>query len=206
MGERAISRLGGSFLSCLLHMIPSRSDHLVYEPLGAEHVLPLHASLADARVYEYIGARSPTVESLTVEFARRAAGPPPGRSGEQWVNLAVALASAVGTPTDVFIGRLEATLHGTWGEVAYLFGPAYWGRGYATEAMTWFHGMLIELGTRELWAAVAPSNVRSLALLRRLGYREVSASASILVSHDPGDVCLRRKFERRVLVGHLPRL
>ena len=174
-------------------MSQNRSDRLVYEPLGVEHVLPLYDSLADARVYAHIGGIMPTSEALTLEFARRAAGPPPNRPDERWVNLAVALATAA--PTTVYIGRLEATLHDTWGEVAYLFGPAYWGRGYATEAMTWFHNRLAALGTRELWAAVAPSNVRSLALLHRLEYREVSATTPVLIAHDPDDVCLHRELE-----------
>ena len=175
-------------------MRQNRSNRLVYEPLGVEHVLPLYDSLADARVYEHIGGITPTTEALALEFARRAAGPPPNRPDERWVNLAVALATAA--PTTVYIGRLEATLYDTWGEVAYLFGPTYWGRGYATEAMTWFHNMLASLDIQELCAAVAPSDVRSLALLRRLGYREIPAGNDrVLGSCGPGDICLRRELK-----------
>jgi RimJ/RimL family protein N-acetyltransferase len=82
-----------------------------------------------------------------------------------------------------------------WGEVAYLFGADWWGAGYATEAMTWFHTELAARGARTLWAAVAPGNARSLALLARLGYARVDAAAEPrLGSYDPGDVCLRLRF------------
>jgi RimJ/RimL family protein N-acetyltransferase len=123
----------------------------------------------------------------------------------------VALAGPEGASADadaVCIGRLEAALHtprapdalkgseaavGMWGEVAYLFGRAYRGPGYAAEAMAWCHGALAARGARTLWAAVAPANARSAALLARLGYAEVAAGAAPrLGSYDPGDRCCRR--------------
>lgn len=171
-----------------------RSARLVYEPLGPQHAPGLFVALGDPRVWEHLpGTRLPgTVEDLASSFARRAAGPLVGRAGERWVNYAVALVEEAANP----IGRIEATLHctvdGAWGETAYLFSPACWGRGLAAEAMTWLHGELATRGVKELWVAVAPANTRSLALARRLGYREApSGEARSLGSFDPGDTCLK---------------
>jgi hypothetical protein len=40
------------------------------------------------------------------------------------------------------IGRLEATSYGDWGEIAYLLGEAWWGKGLAFEVMGWWHDYL----------------------------------------------------------------
>ena len=71
-----------------------------------------------------------TVDELEAAFARMIAGPSKPWPGECWINVAV-------RPLDEprFVGRLEATVQGADAEAAYLFGPAFWGRGYATEAV-----------------------------------------------------------------------
>ena len=162
-----------------------------FEPLSVAHAAPLHAALSTPLVYEHLGGEAPpTVDELAADFAHRIAGPPADRPDEQWLNYAIALERAGGKD---YIGRLEASLYGGgWGEVAYLLGPRYWGLGYASEAMQWWHRALRAAGARELWAAVTPANVRSLKLLSRLGYEEVAvADARQLGSYDPGDRLFR---------------
>ena len=168
---------------------------LVYEALSAKHAPGLFLALADPRVWEHIegGSLPATVAALAERFTRVASGAPAGRTGEQWVNYAVALADEPGIP----IGRIEATIHaaadGCWAETAYLFNPAHWGHGFASEALTWLHAELEARGVHELWVAIAPGNARSLALARRLGYLPTRAEeVRPLASYDPGDVCLRR--------------
>ncbi|HEX4459559.1 MAG TPA: GNAT family N-acetyltransferase, partial [Polyangia bacterium] len=135
------------------------SSRLAYEPLGAEHAAALFEPLSDARVWRYIGSPDSTsVEELAAEFARRAAGPSPEHGAERWVNYAVRIIDG-----SVYCGRLEATVHGTWAEIAYLFGPAFWGHGFASEAVGWLCEQLRRrFGVSELWAAVRPDNERSL--------------------------------------------
>lgn len=147
------------------------TPRLVYEALSAKHASGLFVALADPRVWEHIegGSLPATVAALAERFTRVATGPPAGRAGEQWVNYAVALADE----PDVPIGRIEATIHAAadkcWAETAYLFNPAHWGHGLASEAMTWLHAELTTRGVHELWVAIAPGNARSLALARRSG-------------------------------------
>ncbi len=97
-------------------------------------------------------------------------------------------------PEAVAIGRLEATWYGEWGELAYLFGRDWWGKGLAFDAMCWWHDYLDAAvpGTK-WWATVQPANHRSIRLLQRLGYVEVdSRDRPLLQSYDPGDLCFSR--------------
>ncbi len=165
------------------------SERLVYEPLRQDHAFELINALTDPRVYRYIEGPYPsTYELLTDQFAFMTAGPPEHKRHERWWNFVVRL-GPFGQP----IGRLEATLVDDWAEVAYLFGPEYWGRGYATEALAWLHGQLWADHTAlHWWASVCPGNDRSVRTLTRAGYEEVTSGWPALTSYDPGDRVFRR--------------
>ncbi|MCD8482729.1 MAG: GNAT family N-acetyltransferase [Verrucomicrobia bacterium] len=86
------------------------------------------------------------------------------------------------------VGRLEATVHHGIAEVAFLLGPEYWGRGYASQSLQWLHAYLAEnLALRQYWAVTAPANWRCQKLLLRNGYCEQSPPEFPLYSYDPGD-------------------
>ena len=171
------------------------SQRLRYEPLSPRHARGLFPVLADTRVFEYlIGDPPATVEEYEAEFTWREAGPRPCYVGERWWHYAV-FEAATGQP----IGRIEATSPESWAEVAYLFGADFWGRGYAAEAMAWLHRRLAaESAVTECWAAVLPGNGRSMRLLHRLGYHEVSSGWPALRSYDPGDRVFRSPVNRPV--------
>lgn len=59
-------------------------------------------------------------------------------------------------------------------EIGWRFDPAYWGRGYATEAarVALGHGFG-KLGLSEIYAITVPANRRSRAVMERLGMRRV---------------------------------
>jgi len=60
---------------------------------------------------------------------------------------------------------------GEW-EVGWRLARAAWGHGYATEAATEAARVARRLGLPRLWSMTVPANVRSLAVMRRLGMVE----------------------------------
>jgi RimJ/RimL family protein N-acetyltransferase len=150
----------------------------VLEPLGHEHAEGLVAALRDDRVDRYIPAPDvTTVEALHARILHLSRGP------RSWLNFAIRRGD-----DGVVIGRLEATVHDDWAEIAYLLGPAYWGHGYGREAVAW----LVEHLGGEVWAAVHPENAKSMALLAALGFVRSDPPARRLASYDDGDVVFVR--------------
>jgi len=167
-----------------------QSQHLLFEPLTAAHAEELWPILATPAVLAWIDPEGslPTLEDLRAEYASRANGPVASTMPHaRWFNVAIRLKIS---PFPA-IGRLEATGYEGWGEVAYLLGEAWWGKGLAFEAMLWWQGYLATVapGT-EWWATVHPMNLKSIRLLERLGYRQVDSSdRPKLQSYDSGDYC-----------------
>ncbi|MBW4649305.1 MAG: GNAT family N-acetyltransferase [Kastovskya adunca ATA6-11-RM4] len=174
-------------------MTSMQSKNLHFEPLTAAHADDLFAVLTTPSVLAFIDptGKPPTLEELRAEYAARASGPVNLITPtEKWFNVAVHLKA----DSSKAIGRLEATRYSKWGEVAYLLGEAWWGKGLAFEAMHWWHDYLeaVVPGT-QWWATVHPANQRSIRLLTRLKYEEVDSSRRPkLQSYDLGDRCFIR--------------
>ncbi len=170
-----------------------QSQTLTFEPLTAAQAEELYPVLTTPAVLAWIEppGYQPTLEEFRADYALRARGFLPGAPTASWFNVVIRLKE----PPAPAIGRLEAACWGEWGEVAYLFGEAWWGRGLAFEAMSWWQEYLaVAAPGTEWWAAVHPENSRSLRLLARLGWEEQPRSqAPNLGSYDPGDTLLRRK-------------
>ena len=161
---------------------------IVFDALTLHDLDALEALLRNDAVYRHIGG-APSAERFRLATTRALAGPPPDRPEERWLNFAVRDAAS-----GALLGRLEATVHDGLAEVAFLFGPAHWGKGHAAQGLQWLHGQLPGL---PLWATTVPGNTRSQALLLRCGYRAVDpASATRLYSYDPGDLVFRRDAAR----------
>lgn len=93
---------------------------------------------------------------------------------ERWMESLVAADPA---GSDDFIITLEGALIGKLGawklpEVGFLVDPAYWGRGYAREALAAFIERHRSLGSPELTADVDPRNAASIRLLEQAGFVE----------------------------------
>jgi RimJ/RimL family protein N-acetyltransferase len=161
------------------------TERLVLEPLAPSHAAGLFAALDDDRVGRYIGGPDVTsLPALRERIERLRVGPPPGRD-ELWCNWAVLAGRTV-------IGRIEATIHDDIAELAYVFGPAWWGRGYATEAVAWMIGEVGSRGTSECWATVTPGNDASVRVLERTGFQPAAPGDRRLLSYEPGDLTYRR--------------
>jgi RimJ/RimL family protein N-acetyltransferase len=165
------------------------TSRLHIEALRIEHLPALEQALRHEAVYAHIGGRVPTLEQFTRGLTRALAGPPAERTGERWLNYLVREAG-----TGRVLGRLEATVHAGHAEVAFLFDPSVWGRGYATEGLAWLHAELARVaGPVPCWATTVPDNRRCQALLQRAGYRAVpAAEAPHLSSYDDGDLVFLR--------------
>ena len=175
-------------------MTVMQSKNLYFESLTAAHADDLFSILTTPSVLAFIEpTEPPTLEDLRAEYAVRARGPVNSiASTEQWFNIAVYLKNH-----STAIGRLEATSYRGWGEIAYLLGEAWWGKGLAFEAMNWWHEYLeMAVPETEWWATVHPANQRSIRLLVRLGYEEVSSKQPKLQSYDLGDRCFVRSHTK----------
>lgn len=161
------------------------SLRLLFEPLQAGHAAELFEPLSDPRVWEFIGDNPvTTVAALAERFDQMASGPPPELTDEQWINYAARLRT-----DSALIGTIQATIIDRRAEVAFLFGPQFWGQGYATEAMSALQSNLRQSGSvDDFWATTDPRNMRSIQLLNRLGYAEMSDSWPNLSSYEPGDL------------------
>lgn len=161
------------------------TERLQIETLAHEHAAELVAVLDDPAVGAYIGGPDvTTVAAMHDKLDRLAKGPGPDWPDERWWNFAVRR-SADGA----MLGRLEATTYGEWAEVAYVFGPAFTGHGYATEALRWLtHHVANVLLAPEQWAAVHPNNATSIRLLERVGFHREHAPWRPLGSFDEGDL------------------
>jgi RimJ/RimL family protein N-acetyltransferase len=166
---------------------PGRTARLLIEPVAQRHADGLFAALDNRLVGRHIGGPDvTTIDELRNVIARRQAGCPKQYRPERWWNWTVSLAA-----TGEVIGRLEATTYGTWGEIAYVFGPSTWGHGYAAEGVQWMIEHLRANGMTELWAAVHPDNGASRRLLERVGFEQTATPGRNLGSYDPGDLVFR---------------
>lgn len=163
------------------------------EELDERHADGLFGALDHEAVGRFIGGPDVTTpEALLARIGRVRSGPPAERE-ETWLNYAV-LADGV------VVGRVEATLHDDIAEIAYLLGPAFWGRGHATAATAQLLVILEQRQVGTAWACVQPGNLPSAGVLTRLGFREEPASAAPpLLSHDLGDRVFSRPLSGRTV-------
>ncbi|MBI3154862.1 MAG: GNAT family N-acetyltransferase [Burkholderiales bacterium] len=156
---------------------------VLYAPLTDRDFDELATVLHSEAVYEFIGGM-PSAADFRLWLQRAIAGPPAEATGEYWINVVVRIAES-----GELIGRLEASIHGDLAEIAFLFNPRLWGRGYATRGLLWLHDHLRRYRSVEhLWATTHPENQRSSALLLRCGYVQASTqSLPLLYSYEKGD-------------------
>jgi RimJ/RimL family protein N-acetyltransferase len=82
-----------------------------------------------------------------------------------------------------------------------VFGPRWWGHGYATEATNWLIRELAGQGIAALWAAVHPANAASKSLLARTGFLATGEPRHGMASFDPGDDVYVRPMRARSKSG-----
>lgn len=144
------------------------TPRLVLEPQVAAHAEAMFAVLSDPAIYEYENASPVSLAWLRERYARLESRVS-GDGSERWLNWVLRTADGKA------IGYVQATVRADAADVAYEMGSAWWGHGYASEAVA---AMLDELadayGVRRFAAVAKRANVRSHALLARLGFVRAS--------------------------------
>jgi 8-oxo-dGTP diphosphatase len=164
---------------------PLRTERLTLRPLRGEDAAELHRLVNDWEVAKTL-ARVPFpypreladewIASTRIEI----------EEGRAW-HLAIAGIEGAGTPEEkeVLVGCVGLTLDaaGKEAELGYWVGRRFWGHGVGPEAAgrlaRW---ALANLDIEKLVASALVENVRSQAVLRRIGFREVGEGARDFLS------------------------
>lgn len=140
-----------------------RTERLELRPFRPED-LPLYAALnAHPRVAEMLGGPLTREESDDIALW----------ANERWATDRLGLIAVERLSDGVFLGM--AGLHRLRDrpddvEVGWRLHPDHWGHGYATEAgAAWLRYGFEELGLHRIISVTDEPNVRSLAVMRRLG-------------------------------------
>lgn len=136
-------------------------------PLQARHAHLLFDGMRDPAIYEWISLKpSIDVEAQAARWARVAQ--------RALVDVDVLdFGWAVQRTCDgAWIGKLDAEVqsHGVATNVGYLFVPACWGRGYASEAVGALCAHLARHGVTEQRATVTVGNAASCRVLQNAGF------------------------------------
>jgi aminoglycoside 6'-N-acetyltransferase len=127
----------------------------------------LAAYRSDPEVARYQTWSAPFPPAAAAALAREFAAADPGEPGD--FQYAVALRSAPGLIGDVYVGLHENRMQA---EIGFTLAPAHQGRGYAAEAVRRVLAHLFtERGLHHVSAECDARNLRSAALLDRLGFR-----------------------------------
>lgn len=143
------------------------TPRLLLSPLTAAHAEALFLPLQDEALYRWISSAPPaSPEALRERWARSESRVSPDGS-EIWLAWAAQRAS-----DGVHVGKLDVCLDhsGVATNVGYLFFPAFWGRGLATEAVSAVVEHLMALGVTRFAATVTVGNRASARVLVKAGF------------------------------------
>lgn len=165
---------------------------LTLEPQAAAHAGEMFAVLSDPAIYEFENAPPPSLEWLRTRFAKLESRVS-ADGKEQWLNWVIRV------PTSELIGYVQATVHPDGrAAIAYELSSAYWGRGFARQAV---EAMISELvahyPVRSLSAVLKRANFRSLRLLERLAFSLASPEQHAECHVEPDEVLMRRDIQGR---------
>ena len=162
------------------------SKRLNFKPIDSIHAAKLYEALHHPSVHQFIDSKDFLTLQSVIDFIHRVGRGPKENSNDDWINIVCFL-------NDEVIGLIQATIHGTWAEVAFLFSPTFQGKGYASEAVTWMIDHIrATRSIREFWASTVPENERSIALLLRTGFLESKSLDREPLSYAPGDLVFER--------------
>ncbi len=146
---------------------PLATARLRIEPLQARHARLLFDGMREAAIYEWISMRQPTdVAELEARWRL------PARDGTTACEMIVLGWAVQRTEDGAWIGKLDAEIQASAvaSNVGYFFFPAFWGQGYASEAVAALCAHLARHGVAEQHATVTLGNDASCRVLERAGF------------------------------------
>ena len=162
-----------------------RTSRLTLEPIEVRHAAPLFEVLSAPEIYEHLDEAAPVDEAALEARYRFLESRQSPDGAQEWLNWALRLDA-----TGAYVGYVQATVEDHAAEVAYVLGPAAWGQGLATEAVTVMCAHLaLDHDVSRLTAHVEPGNRASRALLERLGFSFVRRTSD-------GDLLFARSLTR----------
>ena len=165
-------------------MRPIDTAWLTLEPQVAAHAEAMFSVLSDPAIYQYENEPPPSLEWLRKRYAKLETRQSEDR-GQRWLNWVIRL------PASGLIGYVQATLYPDGrAAIAYELSSAFWGRGFAHEAVAAMIAELLEhYQVQSLAAVLRQENQRSLRLLERLGFSPAPPGSPIEL--EPGELLMR---------------
>ena len=164
------------------------SARLRLEPQTTRHAAAMFQVLSDPAIYTYENQPPASLDALTQRFQRLEARQSPDGS-QQWLNWVLRQRS-----DGELIGYVQATVQADGRAlVAYELASRHWGQGLGSEAV---QAMLDELAgpwqVRQALAVFKRANLRSMALLRRLGFTDAAADDEARATLEPDEQMMSR--------------
>ena len=135
-----------------------RTERLLLRRATAKDIEPMHRILSSPQAMRYWSSLPHSELKQTQEWMASMIDPSLNGSDEFVV-----------VADGEMIGKV-----GCWQppEIGFIFDPAFWGRGYASEALGAFIDHRRRSGAEEITADVDPRNVGAVALLTKAGFEE----------------------------------
>lgn len=141
----------------------------------------------DARAYRYISAEPISEIDIIAGLAGVA---------DAYSDLQTYIWAVCERETGMIVGEVSVSnfsMRNMHCEVDYIFGPAYWGRGYATEAVRAVIDFLFEMGVVRVQAKCFAGNAGSMGVMRKCGMRREGVLRNFFLRKDAdefGDVAV----------------
>lgn len=174
-----------------MHMRFVAAASLTLEPQVAAHAAEMFAVLSDPAIYEYENEPPASLAWLRARFEKLESRQSPD-GNEQWLNWVIRL------PTGELIGYVQATVRaGGQAVIAYELASAWWGRGFASQAVKAMLGELaVCYGVCDVSAMLKSANHRSMRLLERLGFAPASQEEYARRQVPPDECLMQLKIDR----------
>lgn len=141
-----------------------RTARLILEPLATGHVGEMVEVLGHHDLYNFIGGSPPSLDELTVRYARQLSESP--APNEQWLNWIMRLRREA-----VVVGFVQATVTDEEADVAWVVGVPWQGGGLAKEAAAGMIGWLASQGVTRFGAHIHTQHLASQSVAQSLHFK-----------------------------------